>query len=116
MKRAPRLLATALAAAMLASGIATAQEVTGPARNSVTLRCGYGFSAGDWNKVPYLPDVTMMAGRIMYGMNIEVRVSDRWTLAFDGGFENLDGGDWEAYANSRGDTLRVDASFFYAAV
>jgi hypothetical protein len=92
------------------------QTDQGSVRNSLGLRGGYPVSAGDWNKVRYLPDVNMFKPGFMFGGDLEFRLSDRLNLALEGGYESLDGGDWETYTRATGDTLSVGASFGYASV
>jgi hypothetical protein len=99
-----------LAAAALAAPSA-AQEPEAPARNSFGLRVGYAASSGEWNKVRYAPHVTLLDGGVTVGANVAIALSDRLSLVVSGGYEPLDGSDWEAFAGTEGDIVQASASF-----
>jgi hypothetical protein len=92
------------------------QSETASARSSFGLRFGYGLFSGDWNKVRFAPDVSMFKGGFTLGGDFDVRLGDRLTLGFDGGYEPLNGSDWEAYALSKGDAVDVNASLAYGGI
>jgi hypothetical protein len=92
------------------------QPTQASVRASLGLRIGYPFFVNDWNKVRYLPDVNLFKGQFTFGGDLEFPITDRLGLAIDGGYQPLDGGDWETYASARGDTLSVNASFGYVGI
>src|SRR5437867_2914958 len=114
-----RLFLTGLAGTLIVSSAVTSQTSPDSARSSLGLRIGYSFSAGDWTKarkIPPLPEVNLFKQGITFGADLEFRLSNRLTLAIDGGYEPLDGSDWEAYTRTTGDSVSVTASFGYAGI
>ena len=93
-----------------------AQPQQDSARTSLGLHAGYAFSEGDWSKSRVVPDVNLFKGRFTFGGDLEFRLSNRLSLAVDGGYEQLDGSEWEEYVRAHGDTLNVSASFGYIGV
>ena len=116
MKNGTKLFLTILACIIgLVSGV-SGQSKDDSARNSIGVRIGYSLSAGDWNKSRVAPDVSLFKGSFTFGGDLEFRLSERLTLAIDGGYGPLNGSDWETYTAGTGDTVSVSASIGYAGI
>ncbi|MBI1805061.1 MAG: hypothetical protein HY033_08885 [Ignavibacteriae bacterium] len=114
-----KLFLIGLVGTLVVSSGVSSQTIADSDRNSLGLRIGYSFSMGDWTKVrkvPSLPEVNLFKEQITFGADLEFRLSDRLTLSLDGGYEQLDGSEWEAYTRTTGDTVSVTASFGYAGI
>jgi hypothetical protein len=92
------------------------QTEHGTARNSFGLHAGYSFLAGDWNKARPAPEINLFKGYFTFGGDVDFRLSNLLSLAFEGGYEPLYGSDWESYARQQGDTVSVSASFGYFSI
>ena len=89
---------------------ALAQTDERPVGSAIGVRVGYAWTPGDWSHNRVAPAVAFLGGSVSFGGEIEIRVSDRMSIALDGGYLSLDGGDWVRYAAARGEIVRVSAS------
>ncbi len=80
------------------------------------LRAGYSLPLGDWRKNRVAPSVTLFGAGLSLGGDIDVRLSDRLSLAFTGGYASLNGSAWEEYATARGSNVKVSAWIGHAGV
>lgn len=92
------------------------QDAGPAASNSFGFRLGYAPGAGDWNRVRFAPEVALLSSGVTFNADLSFALSDRLSLVIDGGYAQLDGGDWEAYAAQQGDEVRVTASYATIAV
>ena len=109
------LFALLILAILIPAG-ASGQAIDSSRRSSIGLRIGYLFTAGEWNSVRYAPEIRFLKGGFSVGADFEIPLTDKLSLAIDGGYQPLDGSDWEAYARSRGDEVAISAAFVYLGV
>ncbi len=113
MRCTVRFYAFSVACALIIAMDAMAQSNTESAQNSIGIRGGYSWPMGDWSDQRTAPGVRLFKGSVMFDADMEFSLSDRVSLALNGGYSGLDASDWENYAKSRGDNVSVSASLAY---
>ena len=113
MPQARAIVCIGIVSLFLGATTARCQPEIRSARSSFALRGGYGFAAGNWASSRVAPGVSLFAGGGEFGADLELAVSDRVTIAVEGGYGTLSGSQWEEYVRSRGDNLNVTASMAY---
>ena len=98
---------------MMAPGSVTAQEdpeeLADSSVASIGFRAGYGWPIGDWAAHRFAP-VDQFRPGFTGGGDIEFRLSHKVGLGITVDYTQLNTGDWENYAASRGSNVSAKAS------
>jgi len=115
MRTSSAVFILSMATLFLGVNIVHSQAQDSGVRNSISVQSGFAWALGEWTQHPYAP-VTFFRQDLVIGGDLAFRLSDDLALAVNGYYSELNTGDWDEYARSRGDAVTSSASLGFITI
>ena len=93
-----------------------AQGTPDTTRSSFSIQAGPSMPLGHWTASRMNSSIDVFGTGVYISAELDLAISNRWTIAVTGGYTLYDGGAWEDYVAGQGDAITASMYSFEIAV